>query len=276
MEQNKERKTLSKKDVVKSFWRWTFFSHANYNYERLAGTGFCHAMAPIIEKLYKDNPEEYKAAVQRHIEFYNTEPHFGGVINGMVIAMEEERANGAPISDEAINGIKTGLMGPFAGIGDTLWQGTLTPILLSIGISLASSGSLAGPLVYAVLMMGIMLSIAYYVWMTGYKLGKEGLQRILESNLIKKVITGASALGAIVMGALTAGFVSVSTPLLINIQGAGMSVQTDILDKLFRGLLPLALTLGTLNLFMNKKVKATKVMALLIVIAAVGAIIGLF
>ena len=276
MEQNKERKTLSKKDVVKSFWRWTFFSHANYNYERLAGTGFCHAMAPIIEKLYKDNPEEYKAAVQRHIEFYNAEPHFGGVINGMVIAMEEERANGAPISDEAINGIKTGLMGPFAGIGDTLWQGTLTPILLSIGISLASSGSLAGPLVYAVLMMGIMLSIAYYVWMTGYKLGKEGLQRILESNLIKKVITGASALGAIVMGALTAGFVSVSTPLLINIQGAGMSVQTDILDKLFRGLLPLALTLGTLYLLKNKKVKATKVMALLIVIAAVGAIIGLF
>ena len=56
------------------------------SYERLAGTGFCHAMAPIIEKLYKDNPEEYKAAVQRHIEFYNTEPHFGGVINGMVIA----------------------------------------------------------------------------------------------------------------------------------------------------------------------------------------------
>ena len=276
MEQNKERKTLSKKDVVKSFWRWTFFSHANYNYERLAGTGFCHAMAPIIEKLYKDNPEEYKAAVQRHIEFYNTEPHFGGVINGMVIAMEEERANGAPISDEAINGIKTGLMGPFAGIGDTLWQGTLTPILLSIGISLASSGSLAGPLVYAVLMMGIMLSIAYYVWMTGYKLGKEGLQWILESNLIKKVITGASALGAIVMCALTAGFVSVSTPLLINIQGAGMSVQTDILDKLFRGLLPLALTLGTLYLLKNKKVKATKVMALLIVIAAVGAIIGLF
>ena len=94
------------------------------------------------------------------MEFYNTEPHFGGVINGMVIAMEEERANGAPISDEAINGIKTGLMGPFAGIGDTLWQGTLTPILLSIGISLASSGSLAGPLVYAVLMMGIMLSLS--------------------------------------------------------------------------------------------------------------------
>lgn len=276
MEQQSTRKTLSKKDVVKSFWRWTFFSHANYNYERLCGTGFCHAMAPIIEKLYKDDSAAYKAAVKRHMEFYNTEPHFGGVINGMVIAMEEERANGAPISDEAINGIKTGLMGPFAGIGDTLWQGTLTPILLSIGISLASTGSLSGPLLYSVLMMGIMLSIAYYVWMTGYRLGKEGLQKILESNLIKKVITGASALGAIVMGALTASFVSVTTPLTINIQGSLMSVQTDILDKLFRGLLPLVMTLGVLYLLKNKKVKATKVMLLLILAGAIGAVIGIF
>ena len=182
MEEQMKKVELSKKDVVRSFWRWTFFSHANYNYERLAGTGFCHAMAPIIEKLYKDNPEEYKAAVQRHMVFYNTEPHFGGVINGMVIAMEEERANGAEISDEAINGIKTGLMGPFAGIGDTLWQGTLTPILLSIGISLASNGSLAGPIVYTILMMGIMLGLAYFVWMRGYTAGKEGLQKILESK----------------------------------------------------------------------------------------------
>ena len=180
MEEQMKKVELSKKDVVRSFWRWTFFSHANYNYERLAGTGFCHAMAPIIEKLYKDKPEEYKAAVQRHMVFYNTEPHFGGVINGMVIAMEEERANGAEISDEAINGIKTGLMGPFAGIGDTLWQGTLTPILLSIGISLASNGSLAGPIVYTILMMGIMLGLAYFVWMRGYTAGKEGLQKILE------------------------------------------------------------------------------------------------
>lgn len=275
MEEQMKKVELSKKDVVRSFWRWTFFSHANYNYERLAGTGFCHAMAPIIEKLYKDNPEEYKAAVQRHMVFYNTEPHFGGVINGMVIAMEEERANGAEISDEAINGIKTGLMGPFAGIGDTLWQGTLTPILLSIGISLASNGSLAGPIVYTILMMGIMLGLAYFVWMRGYTAGKEGLQKILESNLLKRVITGASALGAIVMGALTAGFVSVSTPLVIHIQDAEMSVQTDILDKLFRGLLPLGLTLGVLYLLKIKKVKATKVMLLLIVVSAICAAVGI-
>ena len=249
----KQVKTLTKKDVVGSFWRWTFFSHANYNYERLAATGFVHAMAPIIEKLYGDDPEEYKAALERHMEFYNTEPHFGGVINGMVIAMEEQRANGAEISDEAINGIKTGLMGPFAGIGDTLWQGTLTPILLSIGISLSAGGSLFGPFVYSVLMMGIMLSIAYYVWMQGYKLGREGIQKIMASGLIKKVITGASAIGAMVMGALTAQFVALSTPVMIHLSDGELAVQTAILDKLFHGLLPLALTLMTLYLLKKKK-----------------------
>lgn len=275
MEQCKEKKILSKKDVVKSFWRWTFFSHANYNYERLCGTGFVHAMAPIIEKLYGDDPEEYKKAIQRHIEFYNTEPHFGGVINGIVIAMEEERANGAEISDEAISSIKTGLMGPFAGIGDTLWQGTLTPILLSIGISLAAQGSVAGPILYTVLMMGIMLSLAYYVWMIGYKAGKEGLQKILQSNVLKKIITGAGAMGAIVMGALTAGFVSISTTLQIPIQDGFMNLQTDVFDKLFKGLLPLAVTMGVLYLLKNKKVKATKVMLILIVVSAVLAAVGI-
>ena len=91
--------------------------------------------------------------------------------------MEEERANGAPITDEAINGVKTGLMGPFAGIGDTLWQGTLTPILLAFGISLGSQGNLLGPVIYTLLMFGIMFPVAYICWMKGYSLGKEGIER---------------------------------------------------------------------------------------------------
>ena len=141
-------KKLEKKDIVNAFWRWTFFSHANYNYERLEATGLVHSYKHVIKKLYGDNPEEYKAAILRHMQFFNTEPHIGGVIPGIVLAMEEQRANGAPITDEAINGIKTGLMGPFAGIGDTLWQGTLTPILLAFGISLGAQGNLLGPVLY--------------------------------------------------------------------------------------------------------------------------------
>lgn len=269
-------KKLSKRDVVKAFWRWTFFSHANYNYERLEATGLVYAFAPIIEKLYGDNPKEYKAAILRHMQFYNTEPHFGGVINGMVLAMEEERANGADISDEAINGVKTGLMGPFAGIGDTLWQGTLTPILLAFGISLGAQGNLMGPILYTLLMFGIMFPIAYIVWMKGYELGKSGLESLLGGNQLKMIITGASAMGAVVLGALAASFVTVSSPLVIQIGEMKLALQADVFDKLFKGIIPLLITLGTLFLLKNKRMKANTVLLILIVFGAVCGIIGLF
>jgi len=110
-------KKLTKKDIARVWRRWVFFAQSNYSYERLQGPGFLYAMSPVIRKLYKDDKEEYIAACKRHMEFFNTEPYLGVAIHGMVVAMEEQRANGIPITDEAINGIKTGLMGPIAGVG---------------------------------------------------------------------------------------------------------------------------------------------------------------
>ncbi len=269
-----EEKRLSKKDVVKAFWRWTFFSHANYNYERLEATGLVHSYKHVIKKLYGDEPEEYKACIKRHMQFFNTEPHIGGVIPGIVLAMEEERANGAPITDEAINGVKTGLMGPFAGIGDTLWQGTLTPILLAFGISLGSQGNLMGPLVYALLMFGIMFPVAYICWMKGYELGKDGIEKILGGNQLQMLITGASAMGAIVLGALSSQFVTVNCAAVIKFGALEMNVQETVFDALFKGILPLGITMLTLYLLKNRKMKATTVMGILILIGLAGGVIG--
>lgn len=268
------QKKLDKKDVVKAFWRWTFFSHANYNYERLEATGLVHAYKDVIKKLYGDDPEEYKACIKRHMQFFNTEPHIGGLIPGIVLAMEEERANGAPISDEAINGVKTGLMGPFAGIGDTLWQGTLTPILLAFGISLGSQGNLMGPLIYTLLMFGIMFPVAYICWMKGYELGKDGIEKILGGNQLQMLITGASAMGAIVLGALSSQFVTVKSVAVIAIDQMQLDVQATVFDALFKGILPLGVTLLTLYLLKNKKMKATHVMVILILIGLIGGGLG--
>lgn len=268
-------KKLTKKDVVKAFWLWTFFSHANYNYERLQATAMVNCLAPIIKKLYGDDPEEFKAAIKRHMEFFNTEPHFGGVIHGIVIAMEEKRANGAPISDDMINGLKTGLMGPFAGIGDTLWQGTLTPILLSFGISLGSQGNLMGPILYSVLIVGIMLTLAYNIWMQGYERGKEGIEKILKGNLLKTVMTLATTMGAIVLGALAASFVSLSTWVQVKMGSGVLSIQKGVLDKLLLNLLPLIITLLSLKL-LNKKFKATTVLVILIAISTIGGLLGIW
>lgn len=194
MEKVEETK-LTKKIIKKSFWRWTCFSHSNYNYERMQSSGFLHAMLPVLNRLYEGDENALRDSYNRHLEFFNTEPHFGGIIGGLTIALEEEKASGAPITGDAINSIKTGLMGPLAGIGDTLWQGTLVPILLSIAISIGSEGNIFGPIFYVVSMFAIMLGIAYYLWMQGYNYGKEGIQKINEWRSAEKGNAGSQSHG---------------------------------------------------------------------------------
>ena len=263
------RVSLTRGDVQRSFWLWTFFSHANYNYERLQGTAFAQAMAPIIRRLYKD-PEEIKAALKRHLVFFNTEPNVGGVIHGAVIAMEEQRANGADIDDDAINSVKSGLMGPLAGVGDTISQGTITPILLAMGISLAQAGNVLGPILYFVLEVGIMLSLAYFMWMQGYDRGREGVTTMLRSGLLDRVVLGAGVLGNIVLGALTAQFVSVYVTLQLTIDESQFELY-KILNQILPGLLPLAFTLMTWWLLARRRVSPIWLLVIYLAVAMVGA-----
>lgn len=267
---------LDRSDVRRSFWLWTFFSHANYNYERLQGTAFAQAMTPIIRKLYKD-PDQIKAALKRHLVFFNTEPNVGGVIHGAVIAMEEQRANGADIDDDAINSVKSGLMGPLAGIGDAIDQGTITPILLSIGIGIAAAGNPFGSILYFVLEVGIMTALAYFMWMQGYDRGKEGVMAILRSGITDRVLSGAAILGNMVMGALTFQFVNIYLTLSWNIDvGGGQSklfdVNRDLLGAIMPGLLPLGFTLLVWWLLARRRVSPITLLVAIIVVSMVAAL----
>ena len=256
---------LTRGDLLRSWATWTFFSQANYNYERLQGTGFAHAMTPIISRLYH-TPEDVKAALQRHLVFFNTEPNFGNVVHGTVIAMEEQRANGAPIDDDAINSVKSGLMGPMAGIGDSISQGTLTPILLALGIGIAggtadiaigtgsggiptiaagTTGNPIGAIVYAVLISVIVIAIGYLAWMQGYSRGRSFVTELLRSGAIDRVLVGAGVLGNLVLGAIAARFVVIYLAPTVTIAGASLNLQSGLLDPIFTGLLPLAIVLGT-------------------------------
>lgn len=270
-----ETKKLNKKDIQKSFWLWTFFSHSNYNYERMQSSGFLFSMMPILKKLYGNDKKELVSSYKRHLEFFNTEPHFGGIIGGLVIALEEQKSqNGEELTGDAINSLKTGLMGPLAGVGDTLWQGTIVPILLSIAISIGSQGNLLAPVFYTVAMFAIMLSIGYFLWMRGYTSGSEGIQSLMAGDSVDKVMSIAKIMGATVIGALTANYVSLSTPLSFNMDNLSLSLQTDILDQLFKGILPLSITFLAYYL-LNKGMKSTTVLAILIGISIVGATVGI-
>ena len=260
---------LERSDVRRAFWLWTFFSHSNYNYERLQGTAFAQAMVPIIKKLYKD-PEEIKAALKRHLVFFNTEPNVGCLIHGAVIARAEQRANGADLADDAINSVKTGLMGPLAGVGDTISQGTITPILLSIGISLAAAGNILGPILFFFAELGVMLAIAYFFWFQGYDRGREGVTTLLRSGALDRLLVGAGALGNLVLGALAFQFVHVFVTLTLLV-GDGHFELNELLAQIMPGILPLLFTLLTWWLIARRRVSPITLLVVYLVVAMIGA-----
>ncbi|MDY7078375.1 MAG: PTS system mannose/fructose/sorbose family transporter subunit IID [Chloroflexota bacterium] len=275
-EERKAPGLLTRQDVFQAFLRWLFFSHSCYNWERMQGLGFAHSMTPIIRKLYKSK-EDISAALKRHLVFFNTQPDIGGVIHGAVIAMEEERAAGADISDDAINAVKTGLMGPMAGIGDTIQQGIAIPIALSIGMSIAlggniaeaTTGSVLGPLVFLVLMAAFVWGVGWLVWWQGYQQGRAAVTNILKSGTLNRVITGAGVLGNFIMGALVVSFVSLSTPVGFMIGGTAFEIQ-PILDSLMPNLLPLLLVLLIWWLLTKKNVSPTTIMIVIILVGVLG------
>ena len=135
-----EKITLSKKDRMSVAWRSTFIQ-GSWNYERMQNGGWCYAIIPAIKKLYKTK-EDRAAALKRHLEFFNTHPYIASPIMGVTLALEEERANGAPVDDVAIQGVKVGMMGPLAGVGDPVFWFTVRPMLGALGASLALTGSI--------------------------------------------------------------------------------------------------------------------------------------
>ena len=273
---------LTRGDLIRSWALWTFFAHANYNYERLQGTGFAHAMTPIIRRLYKTD-DEIRAALKRHLVFFNTEPNFGNVVHGTVIALEEQRANGAAIDDDAINSVKSGLMGPMAGIGDTLSQSTITPILLALGIGIAggtaagsnvpaltgATGNPLGPIIYSILVSIVIVAIGYTAWMQGYARGRAFVTEVLRSGRIDQILVGAGVLGNMVLGALAAKFVTVNLAPTVTIAGAQLNLQAAILDPLFPG--ALALGLVVLTWWLLRRVNPLLLLAIYLVASIVAA-----
>jgi len=268
-----EKVQLTKSDINKSFFRWLFFSHSCYNYERLQGMGVAHAMAPIIEKLYKSK-EDRKSALDRSMSFFNCEPTFAAMIHGFTIAVEEKKANGEDIPDETINAFKTSLMGPLSGMGDSLLQGLLAVVLLSIGIDLAMEGNIMGPIIFLVGTAVPVWVLTYIFYHKGYSLGTTAIESMLSNRKIEKITNAAGIAGLAVIGAMAATRVNLSTKIVFNF-GESTVVMQEVLNKFIPNLLPL----GTVMLcwfLLNKKWSPVKIIIGLFVGGAIGSILGIF
>ena len=296
---------LTKSDRIKVWWRSTFIQ-GSWNYERMQNGGWAYTLVPALKRLYHTK-EDRAAALKRHLEFFNTHPYLASPIIGVTMALEEERANGAPIDDKAIQGVKVGMMGPLAGVGDPVFWFTVKPIIGALAASLAMAGNIMGPILYFVLWNAIRMAFLWYTQELGYKAGSK-ITEDLSGGLLQEVTKGATILGMFILGSLVNRWVSVKfTPVVSNVQnqkGAyidwssipngtkgiqkalelqaqGLSLTKnkittlqDNLDSLIPGLMGLLLTLFCMWL-LKKKVSPIVIILGLFVVGVVFHVIGL-
>ena len=187
--------------------------------------------------------------------------------------MEEERANGADLSDDMINGIKTGLMGPIAGIGDTITQGLVKTILLAIGLDMAVQGSVIGPIFFFITYTAYILGTGYFTFFTGYKFGRSAFSKISDPSLLHRITDCMSVLGLTVAGSLIATTLSITTPFTLKFGETVIEFQ-QLFDQILPGLLGV-LTTFIVFVCLRKNVSVIKIMLAITVIGIAGAFFGI-
>lgn len=268
-------KKLSKKALNKSFLNW-FYGHLTcFSQEHMQTFGYMLAMLPILQDLYETN-EEQTEKMQTYTAFFTTEPQVGSVVVGITAGMEEARANGEPVDGETINGIRAGLMGPLAGIGDSLVVGTVIPILLGIALSLSGGGSPLGAIFYILVWNIGMFLIMRLLYFKGYEMGGKAVEFLVgeKANAIREAIV---MIGTMVIGGVTASWVSITTD--FEMVGSNGEVIVDLqstLDTVYPHILSALFVLLCWWLMSKKKMSPIVVMLILVVVAFVGVLVGFF
>lgn len=235
---------LSNKELNTIWLRWAFTHLASMSYEKLQGHAYAWAYLPFAEKYYKDDPEAKRRLLVRHSVFFNTEPQTGQLINGIVTSLEENIAMGGEVSEDMPNNIKATLMGPLAGIGDSIIQGIIGPL------------------------------ISFISYRTGYKLGVGAIDVIVGENA-RRITDAFNILGIMVIGALAAGNIGLTTALNIPLGGEWQPLQAT-LDGVFPSILPLATVLITWWMLGKKQYSPTKVIVILTVVVSALCLLGVF
>ena len=264
-----EMKHEEKKLIHQLFWR-SFALEGSFNYEKMQALGFAWAMFPAI-KLYCKTPQEQVEALKRHTAFFNITPNICTFSLGMAASMEKEYAQKKDMDPATINAVKVSLMGPLSGIGDSFFWGTLRIIAAGIGLSLAQQGSVLGAILFLIIFNVPHLLIRYYGTVLGYQFGAGLMSNSKSAGILKMISKGASIVGLMVIGAMSASMVAMKTPLTFTIGETAFELQ-GYLDQIFPLLLPLLYTLAMFGL-LKKGCKSTTILLITIAVGVIGSLL---
>lgn len=275
MENTNENRIISKKELRKSWFIWYLGAEVSNSYERLQSLIFCASMVPVLKKLYTTK-ESLSEALKRHLSFFNTEGIAGSIVQEITIAMEEQRAASNDSSqDVMITSIKTGLMGPVAGIGDSIVWAAIMPIIIALFLPFAIQGSSLGAIMPIILYTGISMFIGYFLCVRGYTIGRNSILQLLQNGKIKDLIEGAAVLGLFMMGALAASYITIKTPLEIAVKNSQPIVLQQILDSIVPGLLELTAVFAIYFYMKKKGPNYNVIMGAILVLSIVASVLGI-
>ena len=269
------QKKISKNTLNKSFNLWFWGALTCFSQEHMQTFGYLSSMLPIIKELYPDKKDQQEK-IHAYTAFFNTNPMLGSVIIGTTASMEEARANGKGIDGETINDMRAGLMGPIAGIGDSLIDGTLIPILLGLALGMSQNGSPVGAIFYIIVWDLIAYFGQRFLYFRGYRLGDKAVS-ILVGKQGKAIRHAISIVGGMVVGGVLATWVNVTTSLQLK-DSTGkvfLNLQKQ-LDSIYPGLLTVIVTVLCWWLMAKKHVSAIWTMIILIFFALLGVLVGFF
>lgn len=260
-------KKITEKDLMKVNLRFLLGGQLGWNYERMQGLPYCYAMMPVLKKLYTKKEDLIKA-LKLHLQFFNTTPDMAHLILGANVGIEEEKGL---TSEEAVTAIKTGLMGPFAGVGDTIFGVIAGTVFGSIAANMALNGSSLGIWIWTIWMV-FRWFLRWWFTKLGYKQGVKLVTTL--SQKLKNITEAADILGLTVVGALIPTVISAKVPYVFQSGEISMKLQ-DILDQIMPALVPVALVGGVYWLLGRKKMNSTKAIFILLILSLLLSALGI-
>ena len=245
----------------------------SYNYEKMQALGFCVCIMPALERYYDRKSAEFARALVRNMALFNITPAMVPFVLGITASLEQERSRNPAMEEGIINRLKTSLMGPLSGIGDSFFWGTFRIIAAGIGISMAQSGSILGPIMFFVLFNLPNLLVRWFGLKLGFSLGTKLIDRMADSNIMDRVNKVFGIIGLMCVGGMTATMVDLKLAVNFSMAGAEVNLQ-HIIDEILPNLLPLGITLLCYR-FIQKGISVNKILLGLVVFGIVGKTIGL-
>lgn len=259
--------------LKKAFWRSATL-YAAVSPAKQGASGFCYSMMPCINHFYKDS-EKKKQALSRSMSYFNTTIPCSTFIMGLVASMEKENSQKEEFDTNSINAVKSSLMGPLAGIGDSIFWGVLRVIAAGIAVSMGQSGNLLAPIVFLLLFNIPSILVRYYGTFLGYKLGSEYIQKVYASGLMGILTKAASIVGLIMVGGMTAQMVTFTSKIEVSMNGASILNLQSMLDQIFVGIVPLGITLFCYYLLKKKNMSINVLIIGIIVLSILVSVLGI-